>query len=526
MSGVEIAAAVAAALIAAGALARRRALGRGRVFAALAAAAALAVYASGVLGGLPDAETVIEDLGAALGEWTYLLVGAMAFLETGAFVGLVAPGETTVILGGVVAGQGEISLLPLIGLIWVCGVLGDSTSFFIGRRLGRGFLLRHGPRFKITEERLEQVERYFQRHGGKTILIGRFIGLVRALAPFVAGSSRMRYGAFLPYSVIGTGLWGSTFAVLGYVFWRSFDRVANIAGKATLAFGLTVGLVALAVFAYRRLRTPEGRAAAAVWLERQAERPLLRPLARALRPLYGKLVVPAARIAAPPVRFTLDRLTPGGLGIEFTTAVAIAGAGLFGFVLLATTVDDGGRMVAGDRVGLDLADDLRTGGAVDVARVVTGLGRLYVVGALVLMAAVLLAWRRRPADMAVLVAGLVLVAVGIHAAKAGIDRPRPDGPLVDAEGSSYPSGHAAYSTVYVAVAIAARRALPNVASRAALVFACLWLGAAIGLTRVYLRVHFWSDVVGGWALGLGVFGACGAIALAVSHMRQNRRRSG
>ena len=72
-------------------------------------------------------------------------MGALAFLETGAFVGLVAPGETTVIVGGVIAGQGEIDLLPLIGLVWACCVLGDTTSFFIGRRLGRGFILQARP---------------------------------------------------------------------------------------------------------------------------------------------------------------------------------------------------------------------------------------------------------------------------------------------------------------------------------------------------------------------------------------------
>ena len=75
----------------------------------------------------------------------------MAFLETGAFVGLVAPGETVVIAGGVIAGQGEIALIPLIGLVWICAVLGDTTSFYIGRRLGRGFLESHGPRVEITD---------------------------------------------------------------------------------------------------------------------------------------------------------------------------------------------------------------------------------------------------------------------------------------------------------------------------------------------------------------------------------------
>ena len=158
-------------------------------------------------------------------------------------MGLVAPGETTVIVGGVIAGQGEIELIPLIGLVWVCCVLGDTTSFFIGRRLGRGFLVRHGPKVKIDEERLQQVESYFERHGGKTILIGRFIGLVRALSPFVAGSSGLPVRRFIPFSIIGCGIWATLFSVLGFVFYRSFDRVAAVAGKATFAFGVTVAVI-------------------------------------------------------------------------------------------------------------------------------------------------------------------------------------------------------------------------------------------------------------------------------------------
>ncbi len=166
-------------------------------------AAHVALYAAGALPDLPDPKQTIENVAQALGPWTYLLVSAAAFLETGAFIGLVAPGETTVIVGGVIAGQGEIDLMPLIGLVWASCVLGDTASFFIGRRLGRGFLLRHGPKLRIDEQRLEHVESYFERHGGKTILIGRFIGLVRALAPFVAGTSGLPYRRFVPFSIIG-----------------------------------------------------------------------------------------------------------------------------------------------------------------------------------------------------------------------------------------------------------------------------------------------------------------------------------
>ena len=135
------------------------------------------------------------------------------------------------VLGGLVAGQGQISLLILIAIVWSCAVLGDVTSYALGRRLGREFMVRHGGRVKITEKRLEHVEDFFERRGGTTILVGRFIGLVRAIAPFVAGASRMPLRKFLPYDVLGAGLWATTFCVLGFVFSRS-PRPAHGVGLA------------------------------------------------------------------------------------------------------------------------------------------------------------------------------------------------------------------------------------------------------------------------------------------------------
>src|SRR5919109_283449 len=252
MSARELIAAVAAVLVAAYVVWRWRRLSFERKALCVLIVLALAVYASGVLSALPDPKKIIEDVAKALGPWTYALVAVMAYLETGAFVGLVAPGETVVLAGGVVAGQGEIQLIPLIGLVWLCAVLGDTTSFYIGRRLGRRFLEKHGPRVKITHERLEQVEGYFDRYGGRTILIGRFIGLVRALAPFIAGSSGLAYGRFVPYSIVGCGVWSTTFCVLGYVFWRSFDRVAHIAGQAIFGFGVTVAVIVGVVAGFKR----------------------------------------------------------------------------------------------------------------------------------------------------------------------------------------------------------------------------------------------------------------------------------
>ena len=104
------------------------------------------------------------------------------------------PGETALLVAGAVAGQGVINVYLLIAIAWVCAVLGDTVSFYLGHRLGRTFILKHGDRVGITEERYVRVEDYFEKHGGKTVLIGRFLGLVRALSPFVAGRNMPSMG--------------------------------------------------------------------------------------------------------------------------------------------------------------------------------------------------------------------------------------------------------------------------------------------------------------------------------------------
>ena len=340
---------------------------------ALVAVAAL-VYGLGVVH-FPNIEQLLIDVGERLGNWTYVLVGALAFCETGAFIGLIAPGETALLLGGLVAGQGQVDVLTMIAVVWACAVAGDLTSFYLGRRLGRAFMVKHGAKVQITEARLEQVERFFDRHGGKAILIGRFVGLVRAVAPFMAGSSGMPLRRFVPYDVIGAGLWGSTFVVLGYVFWQSFSQLVDYAKKGALALGAVIVLVVAIVWVVRWLRNPENRARMREWMERQAQRPALRPLVAVLAPVL--------RTSRRPARFVWDRVTPGDLGLELTTLFAVAGVGAFVFVWDLVRIEQDNGLLAGDAQSLRLADRLHMDALVSVAKVVTALGSLPVAIALV-----------------------------------------------------------------------------------------------------------------------------------------------
>jgi undecaprenyl-diphosphatase len=457
-----------------------------------------------------DLEELIADLSRGLGSWTYLLVAVLAFLETGAFVGLVAPGEFTVMLGGAVAGQGDISLPLILAITWVSAFLGDTVSFMLGAHLGRAFLVRHGARFRITEERLRMVEDYFDRHGGATILIGRFIGVVRALAPFIAGSSKLSYSTFAPYSILGTGLWATAFILIGYFFSQNLGTVADIVSKGLVYFGVFVGVVVGLFLLYRFLRVRENREKVVAVMERS----------RALRPLLA-----LGRRLRPQAVFLWQRLTPGGLGLELTTLLAVLAVGLFVLISYWSIVSGDPGPTPGDRTALDVANDIRGALLDDLAKVVTVLGSGWVVFPLAALSGIALAVTRRWVELCVLGAGVVLIVVFVHEIKNWTDRPRPPGGLVETDGSSFPSAHAAYATFYAWLAATiAFRIVPGITRRSLVLVVGIALTALIGLTRPYLRVHWLSDVSAGWALGVSAFAGAAAVALIVVHIRNNLRR--
>jgi len=500
-------------------LARRHHLGKPtQVIGWIVAAGAVAVGAG--LVELPNLEELILNVGEALGTWTYLLVGTLAFLETGAFVGLVAPGETAVIVGGLVAGQGQISLPVLIAIVWAAAVLGDVASYTVGRRLGREFLLRHGERLKITEERLSTVESFFERRGGITILIGRFIGFVRALAPFIAGTARMPLRMFLPYDVLGAGAWAATFCVLGYVFWRSFDTLTTYVSRGLFAFGTVVAIGVGIWFLVQLRNDPERRAKVRAWLEAREDQRGWRPFVRAAGPLWRGLGRPAAAGAETAARFSWHRLTPGALGLELTTTLALLAVGGYAFYVIGDEIHHGG-LTGVDATTADMLERMRGPALVDVSKVLTELGSLAVAAGLVVLTAGTEAMRRRFLNAGALVAGLVLSYAAVHIAKAAYDRPRPQGGLVETSLSAYPSGHALYAVAMLACATVLVRGGRRWAVRIGAVTIALVLVAVVGFTRVYLSVSYLTDSLGGIALGVAVWAAVASCALVLGFVRHN-----
>jgi undecaprenyl-diphosphatase len=199
--------------------------------------------------------------------------------------------------------------------------------------------------------------------------------------------------------------------------------------------------------------------------------------------------------------------------------VAIAAVGAYAVIALASVVGPGATPV--DARAFELAADVRSGALVDVSKVITALGALPAAGGATLLAVLALIWRGRTVESAVLLGGLVTVVAAAYALKAAEDRPRPPGELVATTGAAFPSGHATYSILWVAIAVALARAVPALSGRAVVLAVAIALAVAIGLTRVLLRAHYLTDVLAGWGLGAALLATCGVAGLVVDYVRHH-----
>lgn len=193
-----------------------------------------------------------------VGDWGYWVVLLMTFLETSAFVGLIVPGEVTLLIAGWFASRGILQMPWLLAAAWLGAILGDSAGYAIGRYGGVRFLRRFGRYFFFRERYLETSYRYFRDHGGKTVIFGRFVGIIRAFGPVVAGISRMPYGRFLAYDIVGAVLSSTLVLSLGYFFGESYKVISRWLGWGGVVI-FTVIVAAVIVVKVIRKRRRQAR---------------------------------------------------------------------------------------------------------------------------------------------------------------------------------------------------------------------------------------------------------------------------
>ena len=154
----------------------------------------------------------------SIGVWSYLALFTVIFIETGVVVMPFLPGDSLLFAAGAVAAHSEAGLNPLLlhALLAVAAILGDTANYWIGHFIGPKVFTTGSRWFK--KEHLERTHAFYEKHGGKTIFLARFIPIIRTFAPFVAGIGKMSYGYFISYNVIGGIVWTGLFLWAGYFF--------------------------------------------------------------------------------------------------------------------------------------------------------------------------------------------------------------------------------------------------------------------------------------------------------------------
>ena len=199
--------------------------------------------------------SITNELARLSGPVALLLMGALVFGETAVFLGFVIPGETAAVLGGVLASRGRVSLPLLIVVVVVAAVTGPLVGYEIGRHLGsRVIAARRMHRVAAGMDRAQAVLR---RRGGLAVLLGRFVAVLRALMPAVAGTTRMPYRTFLFYNVLGGIIWGVGYCLLGYAAGSAYAAIERTVGTGVAVAVAVVVIVAVAFWAIRRHRREE-----------------------------------------------------------------------------------------------------------------------------------------------------------------------------------------------------------------------------------------------------------------------------
>lgn len=190
-------------------------------------------FARHILAQLYDVRGMVEWGGTAL-------VCGTIFIETGMFVGFFLPGDSLLVTAGVFAGAGHLKLASLLSLVTLCAIAGDQLGYFIGWRAGQSLYRRPDSRF-FKKKHLERAHEFYEQNGGKTIILARFLPIVRTFCPPVAGAAKMNYGRYLIYDIVGGIGWVWSMILLGYTLGRTVPNIDKrihfiIAGVIVVSF--------------------------------------------------------------------------------------------------------------------------------------------------------------------------------------------------------------------------------------------------------------------------------------------------
>jgi undecaprenyl-diphosphatase len=415
-------------------------------------------------------------------------------------LGIPLPGEAALVTAAAWAALGHLSIYGVVATAAAAAILGDNGGYWIGRTGGIALVRRYGRFIHLNESHLERAHRLFERHGPKTVFFGRFIALLRTWAAVLAGAARMPYPQFMLYNALGGVCWSAIFGTLGFVFGRQLPELEHYIGQASLAGALLLALVVGLVLAAR-------------WLERNRTR-LVERAQRVWQRAFAAPVVGRLKQRYPRAwTFVAARFARGEyLGLHLTVGFVVSLAGLWLFGGVTEDVIHHDPLTQFDVALLDWLHAHATAAGYAIFNAISLLGSPAALTALALALGLLLGVRRQWVVLGGWIAAFTGGSLLNEILKHVIQRPRPPyaAAYLPNYSWSFPSGHAMMSLIaygmlaYLLVVLWVQRRSLQVT----IVFGATLLIAAIGLSRLYLGVHYFSDVVGGYAAGVLWLSTC------------------
>jgi len=390
---------------------------------------------------------ILEIPPDTLHNWGYLVMLAATLCETVPLFGILIPGQTLVITSGILVKMGILHFLPLILIISVGAILGDTVGYILGRKYGHDFLLKYGKYFLLKPSRFHKAKELIDNNVGKTLILGRLNSFTRATVPLVTGASKVNFRKFFMFNILGGIVWALTFVGMGYAFGTSYELVSKYVGK--FVFFAIVGTIAI-VCGYK-------------FIEKRKHifnKYHLYSLSLCIFSLWMFLKM-AEDVYTRDFVLQIDTW----LNIQVMT---IWNPLLNQIVIFITNI----------------------GGIINLSVLSTALFIALII-------------TKKWYNSILLLCSMIGGVIGNELLKNLLQRPRPTNSLIPVEDFSFPSGHAMMSIIFFSVLLYSfKDDIKKPIFKRLFITGNILLFILIGFSRIYLNVHWFSDVVAGFSLGL------------------------
>lgn len=403
---------------------------------------------------------ISHNIGTFIITGGYPVLFVLALLEGVPLIGLVIPGHTAIIASGFFARLGYFNIWTVIILASIGALLGDAIGFYLGRRYGMAFVNRLRPFFFIKDSSIQKARDLLSKHTGKAVIIGRFSPMTRALMPFLVGASKTAVGRFWAYNVVGAVSWAVSAVLIGYALGEGYRVAASYLGKISLV-AILIAIIVIWGYKFINMRFP---------IFRKYE---LFTLTFNVLSLWG-------------LGSMIDALTDQTFRLSFD-------------------VWSNGLMTS-----LDQAWPL----AVTVALWISYATNVWVTAGIGVAIGAYFLYRKKWRSAVISFASVGVTALAIGIMKTLFMSARPANALMQvfSGGPSFPSGHSAMAAaLFIVVAYLFMSGVRSLAKRESLLVLGVLTVMLVGVSRLILHVHWATDVIGGWSLG--VFVSTGMILL-------------